>query len=146
MPQTPRAEATLLFGRAVNSYNILANVSEYLASENNISAKEFSKASSNGLFCGSDTRLSNIIAAFLQISGTGWGVLITFSNRSIALKSENQKQVSGHFSNKISVSIQEKMLEKLLPSLTSKFQSAVHIYFSKVVKCTNSSCLCIQCW
>ena len=71
MPHTPCAAATLLFGLDVSSYNILANVSEYLPSENSISANAFSYARSKPLFCGSDTRLSNIIAAFLHISGTG---------------------------------------------------------------------------
>jgi hypothetical protein len=42
IPQMPRADATLLPGRDVSSYNILANVSEYLLSVKSISAKAFS--------------------------------------------------------------------------------------------------------
>jgi len=38
----PRAVATLLPGRDDSSYNILANVSEYLLSVKSISAKAFS--------------------------------------------------------------------------------------------------------
>lgn len=92
MPQIPLAADTLLLGRDVNSYNILANGSEYLPSENSISAKAFSNASNGPRFCGSETRVSNISAAFLQTSGTGCGVLITFSSRSIALNLvENSK-------------------------------------------------------
>lgn len=49
-PQMPRADATLLFGLDVSSYNILANVSEYLPSEKRISANAFSYASSKTLF------------------------------------------------------------------------------------------------
>ena len=86
MPQTPRAIPCLLFGRDVNSYNILAKVSACLPSEKRISANAFSYARRGPLFCGSDTRLSKIVAAFRQISGTGCGVLITFNNRSTALE------------------------------------------------------------
>lgn len=86
MPQIPQADATLLLGRDVSSYNILANMSEYLASPKSISAKAFSYTSKRGLFCGSSTRLSKIVAAFLQTSGVGCGILITFNSRSIALK------------------------------------------------------------
>lgn len=86
MPHTPRAIPCLLFGREVNSYSILAKISACLLSEKSISANAFSYARRGILFCGSDTRLSKIVAAFRQISGTGCGALTTFNNRSIALK------------------------------------------------------------
>lgn len=41
-PHIPRAAATLLLGREVSSYKILANASEYFPSERSISAKAFS--------------------------------------------------------------------------------------------------------
>lgn len=81
----PRGGASLLLGRDVSSYSILANISEYFDSPISISANVFSYTSRRVLFCGSDTRLSKTNAAFRQISGTGCGDLITFSNRSIAL-------------------------------------------------------------
>lgn len=86
MPQIPRAGATLLLGLEVNSNNIRANASVYLFSEKTISTNAFSYARSSGLFCGSRTRFSKINVAFLQISGTGCGVLITFNRRSTALE------------------------------------------------------------
>lgn len=85
-PHTPRADPCLLFGRDVNSYRILAKVSACLLSEKSISANAFSYARRGTLFCGSETRLSKIVAAFRQISGTGCGALTTFNSRSIALK------------------------------------------------------------
>lgn len=42
MPQIPRAAAILLFGFAVSSFKILANVSECLLSEKSNSANAFS--------------------------------------------------------------------------------------------------------
>jgi len=87
MPHTPRAIPCLLFGREVNSNNILANVSACLLSEKSISANAFSYAKRGNLFCGSETRPSKIIAAFRHISGTGCGFFTIFNNRSTALKS-----------------------------------------------------------
>ena len=99
IPQIPLAEATLLFDLAVSSYKILANESEYLPSWKSSSAKAFSYASKNPLFCGSETRFSRIIAAFLQTSGTGCGVFITFNNLSIALKTiYHRNKTMSHYS------------------------------------------------
>lgn len=103
MPQIPQADATLLLGRDVSSYNILANMSEYLGSPKSISAKAFSYDKRRGLFCGSNTRFSKIVAAFLQISGTGCGILITFNSRSIALKF-NEANKSFRYKNKKNLS------------------------------------------
>uniref|UniRef100_M1A685 Uncharacterized protein n=1 Tax=Solanum tuberosum TaxID=4113 RepID=M1A685_SOLTU len=86
MPQIPRADAILLLGRDVSSYSILENMSEYLGSPKSISANAFSCTSRKGLFCGSETRFSKIVAAFLHTSGTGCGILMTFNSLSIALK------------------------------------------------------------
>lgn len=97
MPQIPLAADTLLLGREVNSYNILANGSEYFPSANKISAKAFSNASNGPRFCGSETRVSKICAVFLQTSGTECGVLITFSRRSIALNLIREQQTKLYF-------------------------------------------------
>lgn len=65
-PQARRV-VTLLLGRVVSSYGILANVSECLLSVKSISEKKHShRLATKILFCGSETKLFNIMAAFRQ--------------------------------------------------------------------------------